>query len=363
MKKKIWIFALNAIVLCIFAFLLTSCGNNAVRGTVVNEQGELDIMPQKLLEEVGIGDTATVRIGLFKQWEMPLVEELIPEDGKLQLVLDREKECLRICVYNGNAFEECGIRIGDKVNISATKSDSDPTESDLIHGDPSDSQTAFIPQSEKDTYKEKLTAVLSAVKYADYTYGLGSFASFGAGLMDLNFDNVPEVLVAAPGGSMGNVCITVYDLETGEEMCGYNAAHYGDWDNIYMCVAAFDGDYVILTEGSYREPSIGFVKTFGVLDQALASDYLSGKILFAESVDASHYEYNGESVSKEEYTEQFQKFTEEYVKIDETQIIIVKWSDVGFDNEKSDGSDIDVYAEKLAEALLHSGQEFIAYQK
>ena len=227
----------------------------------------------------------------------------------------------------------------------------------------SDSQITFIPQSEKDTYKEKLTAILSATKKSSYITGLGSFSTFGAGLMDINFDNVPEVLVAYPGGSMGNVFIEVYDLETGKQIHTYNAAHWENAYNIYLCVADFYGDYVILTEGSYREPTIGWIKVFGVLNQELSSDYLSGKALFAESEDASYYEYNGEIVSKEEYQRQFGKFTMEYDKIEETQIIIVKWSDVGFDNEKSDGSDIDVYAEKLAEALIHSGQEFIEYQK
>ena len=231
----------------------------------------------------------------------------------------------------------------------------------LPDGNPSDSKTAFIPQSEKDTYKEKLTAILSATKKSSYT--LGSFSAFGAGLMDINFDNVPEVLVAYPGGSMGNVFIEVYDLETGKQIHTYNAAHWENAYNIYLCVADFYGDYVILSEGSYREPAIGWIKVFGVLNQELSSDYLSGKALFAESEDASYYEYNGEIVSKEEYQRQFGKFTMEYDKIEETQIIIVKWSDVGFDNEKSDGSDIDVYAEKLAEALIHSGQEFIEYQK
>ena len=233
----------------------------------------------------------------------------------------------------------------------------------LPDGNPSDSQITFIPQSEKDAYKEKLTDVLSSVKKSSYISGLGSFSAFGAGLMDINFDNVPEVLVAYPGGSMGNVFIEIYDLETGKRTATYNAAHWENAYNIYLCVAKFDGDYVILTEGSYREPAIGWIKVFGVLNQELSSDYLSGKALFAESEDAAYYEYNDEIVSKEEYQRQFGKFTMEYDKIEETQIIIVKWSDVGFDNEKSDGSDIDVYAEKLAEALIHSGQEFIEYQK
>jgi hypothetical protein len=226
----------------------------------------------------------------------------------------------------------------------------------------SDSKTAFIPQSEKDTYKEKLTAILSATKKSSYT--LGSFSAFGAGLMDINFDNVPEVLVAYPGGSMGNVFIEVYDLETGEEICTYNMAHYNSPYNIYMCVAEHTGGYVILTEGSYRDgPELGMIHVFGILSQERDHDHLSGKNLFAESEDVSYYQYNGENVSKEEYERQFGKFTMEYDKIEETQMIIVQWSDVGFDYEQSDGSDIDFYAEKLAEALLGSGQEFIEYQK
>ena len=228
----------------------------------------------------------------------------------------------------------------------------------------SDSKITFIPQSEKDTYKEKLTAILSATKKSSYM--LGSFSAFGAGLMDINFDNVPEVLVAYPGGSMGNVFIQVYDLETGEEICTYNMAHYNSPYNIYMCVAEHTGGYVILTEGSYRDgPELGWIKLVGVLYEELSSDDISGKTWFAEaeSEKVSYYQYNGENVSKEEYQRQFGKFTMEYDKIEETQIIIVKWSDVGFDYEQSDGSDIDFYAEKLAEALLGSGQEFIEYQK
>ena len=44
----------------------------------VTEDGRavLDIMPQKLLEELSVGDTALVKIGSFKA-EMPLAEELI----------------------------------------------------------------------------------------------------------------------------------------------------------------------------------------------------------------------------------------------------------------------------------------------
>jgi hypothetical protein len=92
---------------------------------------------------------------------------------------------------------------------------------------------------------------------------------------------------------------------------------------------------------------------------------LTNGTVYASSVRLGDWDSadNWHEVSKEEYERQFGKFTMEYDKIEETQIIIVQWSDVGFDYEQSDGSDIDFYAEKLAEALLGSGQEFIEYQK
>ena len=96
----------------------------SVRGTVaqVTEDGraELDIMPQKLLEEVSVGDTALVKIGSFKA-EMPLAEELIPEEGKLQLLLDKENGDVLICSYREDVCEQYGVRVGDRVTVRKSK--------------------------------------------------------------------------------------------------------------------------------------------------------------------------------------------------------------------------------------------------
>ncbi|MBR6743767.1 MAG: hypothetical protein IKM00_00915 [Clostridia bacterium] len=109
----------SAVLAVSFAYFAGS-----VRGTVaqVTEDGraELDIMPQKVLEELSVGDTALVKIGSFRV-EMPLVEELIPEVGKLQMLLDRENGNVLICSYREDVCERYGICVGDRVTVRKSK--------------------------------------------------------------------------------------------------------------------------------------------------------------------------------------------------------------------------------------------------
>ena len=115
MKRIVAILLIAAAV-----FALTACNANAVRGSVssVTENGDavLDIMLQKLTDKIAVGEMVVVTIGDFKE-EMPVVEELNPEDGKLQLLLDREDWGLRVCIYNGNFCEIYDVAIGDRVVI------------------------------------------------------------------------------------------------------------------------------------------------------------------------------------------------------------------------------------------------------
>lgn len=109
-------------ILLLFVMMLTlsSCATNTVKGSIVEitETGNavLDIMPQKLMEKANIGDAVVVTIGDFKE-EMPFVEELIAEDGKIQLFLDREDWRISVCIYNGDFCETYGIDTGKKVLI------------------------------------------------------------------------------------------------------------------------------------------------------------------------------------------------------------------------------------------------------
>ena len=165
-----------------------------------------------------------------------------------------------------------------------------------------EAQYSFITQSEKNTWRSK---IISALDKAEVPFeDSGMIYSFGAGLMDIDFDGVPEVLAAYPGGSMGNVFVEIYDLADGEKICSYNATHWDEWNNIYLCIADKKGEYVVLTEGSWRIPDLGYVKQIGILSvDSESDDLIKVRSLFAGSVDeeVGHYEYNGKKVSKYAY--------------------------------------------------------------
>ncbi len=110
----------SIVVVFMLLFSLSACSDTTVKGSVVREStygnAELDIMPQKLFEIAEVGDTVLVTIGDFSE-EMPFVEELIAEDGKLQLFFDKEDGNLNVCIYNQRFFELYSIEAGDKVTI------------------------------------------------------------------------------------------------------------------------------------------------------------------------------------------------------------------------------------------------------
>ena len=126
-------------------------------------------------------------------------------------------------------------------------------------------QYTFISNEEKSTWKFKLTAILSKTEIHEYEPGIPG--SFAIGLMDINFDNSPEVLAAYAGGSMGNVFVEIYDLDSGEKLISYDAAHWGNGENIYLCVADKNGEYIVLSEGSLRVPDIGWIKLVNVRER------------------------------------------------------------------------------------------------
>ncbi len=212
---------------------------------------------------------------------------------------------------------------------------------------------SFISQEQKAAWKTDLLSTLANIGIKDSEHYIPG--SYAIGLMDINFDNIPEVLAASAGGSMGNVCIDIYDLSTGKKICDYNAPHWQDGDNIYLCVAYKDGENVILSEGSFRVPDLGWVKLFGTLSRQMNFDqYLEGEILFAESVakEIGHYECNGQTVTKEEYDARFEQFLEDYQPINETQIQLIKWEEFDAENREE-------LNKKMADALIGSAQQFV----
>ena len=120
MKKILTFFLLSVMILTI-----TSCADATVRGSIyeITASGNAvtDRMAQKVLEILDIGDTVVVSIGGHKL-EMPFVDELIREDGTLQLVHDTVEGDIYICLYNQNFSEVYGVEVNDRVFITkATK--------------------------------------------------------------------------------------------------------------------------------------------------------------------------------------------------------------------------------------------------
>ena len=115
MKKFI-----SILFVCVLMFSLYACSESVVKGSVNNQSAsgdaEFDIMPQKLLEKINIGDSVAVSVGDFNE-AMPFVDAIIKEDGKLQLLLDRDEWKISVCIYNQSFCEKYNIEIGAKVRI------------------------------------------------------------------------------------------------------------------------------------------------------------------------------------------------------------------------------------------------------
>ena len=80
--------------------------------------------------------------------------------------------------------------------------------------------------------------------------------------------------------------------------------------------------------------------------------------MFAEALsnEAEHYEYKGNIVDKSQYDEYYRIFLDEYNKIESTQIQLIKWSSIESENRNE-------LVEKMAEALIHTSQDFIDNKK
>ena len=101
-------------------FSICSCGGYVGGADVydINENGDalLTFMPQKVLEHICIGETAMVRIG-NRTLEMPLIDELIAEEGKLQLYYDKSDFTIKICIFGGSFCDTYGVGKGDKIKV------------------------------------------------------------------------------------------------------------------------------------------------------------------------------------------------------------------------------------------------------
>ena len=136
MKKFI-----SILFVCVLMFSLYACSESAVKGSVNNQSvsgdAEFDIMPQKLLEKVNVGDSVVVSVGDFTE-EMPgnrfnflyldticFTESLkilkryavnlidLAKQGKLDPVIGRDEEIRRVLQILSRRTKNNPILVGE----------------------------------------------------------------------------------------------------------------------------------------------------------------------------------------------------------------------------------------------------------
>ena len=210
---------------------------------------------------------------------------------------------------------------------------------------------AFISMQERLSWKDKVITALSVANpYGEIEPGI-----LGAALMDLNFDNTPELIVVGAGGSMGNVYIAAYNIESGEKMCvlGYTP-HYQDWNNVYFCLHRNNEEnYILVNEGSLRNGLEWYTIT-----SKLTEDFKFDSI-FEEvktSDNDSQYYFDGNEVDKAEFEKQKEQFQNDYKAVTETQLKIIYWDSIESETKSEAISE-------MADKLVNSEQKFIDFNK
>ena len=209
----------------------------------------------------------------------------------------------------------------------------------------------FISNQECLSWKDKIVTALSVANpYGEIEPGI-----LGAALMDLNFDNTPELIVVGAGGSMGNVYIAAYNIESGEKMCvlGYTP-HYQDWNNVYFCLHRNnEGNYILVNEGSLRDGLEWYTIT-SKLTEDFKFDTLFEDVKTSD--DDSKYYFDGNEVDKAEFEKQKELFKNDYKAVTETQLKIIYWDSIEFETKSEAIS-------KMADKLVNSDQQFIDFNK
>ena len=230
----------------------------------------------------------------------------------------------------------------------------------------------FLAETEKEDWKEDLVAFLATchpkgqlVEIAPeeedpdlrYDYIIGSYA---IGLMDLDFDGLPEVIKAYAGGSAGNVEFVAFDMKTGENITSFEGSYENAWCAYYRYGTDdvhWIGHYRRRSGWSYSRQAITVLKKNGgvyeenPLFQMIHTYHLDEEYMIVP--EAADYYVAGEKVEEETYYYDYMDFIETEIRIPETTVRLIAWHEVC----EYDDAPL-VYAEKMADALLSTEQAF-----
>lgn len=220
-----------------------------------------------------------------------------------------------------------------------------------------------LPQSEKAGWRDPIKAIIfSVLPNGDSP----AERVMGAGLLDLDLDGVPEVVLAYPGGSAGNTYFDVRDLNTGELRGSFGTGWYGEKQlgELAVYLDTETSRYTYVGQANYR---IGWqtmersVYTITLDDKGQFKD----KQLFLEEYSypsdwnqtlvgdsAVVFKAGGNTLTHEDYFSKLEAFWQKLVKIEGTDFVCIDFDDVqGETNEE--------IASAVADSLVNSTQEFV----
>ncbi len=245
----------------------------------------------------------------------------------------------------------------------------------------------FVSYENKEEWRESLLRLISnegTMHYEGDSYaGYYDFPNpeapgicFGwqLGLFDIDVDGTPELLVDMGGGSAGNACYYVYDIQSGKNIGSLDGGHEDSWCTYFNTNT---GRYESIGQFQWRR---GWTGRERLVNKATITNTVDGiddylyeaTFLFASySVDAINWEatdeekeqgwayrwediytdvsfrINGQSASIDEYFYEYDLFVENYARIPETGLRLIRRLDYST-------------PEEIVDALLSTEQQFIS---
>ncbi|MBR4032655.1 MAG: hypothetical protein IKJ07_07980 [Clostridia bacterium] len=249
----------------------------------------------------------------------------------------------------------------------------------------------FVSDATKKEWKEPLAKLLSnvLVPYGAHGEIIGYEAAvdpdaptlpgfYECGLVDITKDSTPELIIApfSYAGSSGNSTYLAYNIFTGQlvgklsggfsqSWCEY---YYSETDELKL-VGQFwvesgvsDKEYYILTTEFNEEfgayPYLQTSHEIEISQEYVTDEESGGYPVWVEKTTGIHYYIDLKEVTQEIYDAEYNWFERNCIKIPETELILIQWSDV---TEEDD--DYVTKGAKMAEALVNSKQEFIDFCK
>ena len=251
----------------------------------------------------------------------------------------------------------------------------------------------FVSDEAKQEWKEPLAKLLSNVlmPYSEHGEILGYEATidphapaipqcYQCGLLDVTLDGVPELLVYPFGyfGSSGTATYYVYDIYTGQRLGDINGGYDQSWCVYYDMeydTLELVGQYWLrggwawrdryITEVTYIEATMECFE----MQRFRTSHEIAGEqrdivddnpddgyytATWVESYPDTTYYLNSQKVYLDDYYAMYNHFIRMYIRIPQTELIMISWSDIS-----DDGDDYTTKGAKMAEALVRSEQEFV----